>query len=84
MQVLNVHSMYTVCALFDAHICRGDAVKGGTFLVLSAATLAVEHEGADAAEWITDVAYSSDSAILAVSSHDARIYLYAATQGYSK
>jgi hypothetical protein len=78
---------YTVCTVLihnTTHICRGDAVKGGSFLVLSAASLAVEHEGADAAEWITDVAYASDGTVLAVASHDSRIYLYAATQGYSK
>jgi microtubule-associated protein-like 6 len=48
----------------------------GSFVVLDAVSLTVLHEGQDSKEWIQDMKFSPTGKLLAVSSHDNKIYLY--------
>ena len=64
------------------HTRRGRSNKDGSFLIVNTSTWLVEHEGRDSREWITDIKYSPDGKMLAMSSNDNMIYLYNAEDGY--
>ena len=64
------------------HTRKGRSNKDGSFLIISASSMLVEHEGRDSREWITDAKYSPDGKMLALASNDNIIYLYNAEDGY--
>ena len=55
----------------------------GAWRVLDADTLDTLAEGHDATKWIQVMKYSPDGATLAVGSHDCKVYLYNALDGYT-
>lgn len=57
----------------------GKAKKDGSFLILEGDSLLIKHEGRDSREWITDIKYSKNGEMIAISSYDHRIYLYDTT-----
>jgi len=51
----------------------------GGFEVLAAADLSTIHKARDSREWISQIKFSPDGAVLGVGSHDNKIYLYSTT-----
>jgi len=66
---------------------RGKYKKDGAYVVCSFEEqdkrLSVIVEGHEAKEWISDLKYSADGSILAIGSHDNKIYLHDAKKNYA-
>jgi len=55
----------------------GRSRKDGSFVLLKAADLSTIHEGQDSRDWICEIKFSPDSSLLAMSSQDSKVYIYA-------
>ena len=55
---------------------RGAQKNDGAYMVLRESDLTVIHQARDSREWISEIKFSPNGTILAVGSHDNRVYLY--------